>query len=278
MRKAISVLVIAFVLVIGLGLVVVSILRARQAGLAMGYKNNLKQIGIALHNYHDVYSAFPRGIVFHPSLPPEKCLSWYVALLPFVEQHELFKQLDMSRGWDEEANLRAMRSDVVLYSGYYMPHGEKPVHPPLAVGVAGLGPEAARLPRDDPRAGFLGYERSTKIGDLTGRLSETLVVIETPVALGPWVAGGPATVRGLDPEQPPYLGPKGQFGSPWCYPTTYAVPGVPHLTNALCADGSVLQLAPSLEPKVFEAMCVLSAGPFSEGEQPPDIKKTRAKQ
>ena len=69
------------------------------------------------------------------------------------------------------------------------------------VGIAGLGPNAAELPVEDPRAGVFGFDRSTPLIEITDGTATTMAVAETAESNGPWKAGGPATVRGLDPSR-----------------------------------------------------------------------------
>jgi prepilin-type processing-associated H-X9-DG protein len=75
------------------------------------------------------------------------------------------------------------------------------------------------------------------------------MAIETNAANGPWLAGGPATVRGFDPGGPPYLGFNGQFGS-------FHRNG----SEALFADGSVRFLSDTVDPKVFAALATIAGG------------------
>ena len=69
---------------------------------AMQYKNSLKQIGLAFHNYHDVFQRFPRadgdGAGKHTGL------SWRVHLLPFLDQGPLYNQFHLDEAWDSEHN------------------------------------------------------------------------------------------------------------------------------------------------------------------------------
>lgn len=61
-------------------------------------KNNLKQIGLAFHNYYDVYQLFPPARISKPSK------SWRVNLLPFMEGQELYEEYDESSAWDSPVN------------------------------------------------------------------------------------------------------------------------------------------------------------------------------
>src|SRR5439155_13442135 len=68
------------------------------------------------------------------------------------------------------------------------------------VGIAGVAPDAASLPRSDPRAGFFGYDRVIDMGYVRAHrgLAQTMMVSERARPAGPWAAGGPATVAGVD--------------------------------------------------------------------------------
>src|SRR5258705_490802 len=79
-------------------------------------------------------------------------------------------------------------------------------------GIAGVGRDSPTLRREHPGAGVLGYDRQTGREDITDGAANTMMVAETELAIGPWIAGGPATVRGLDPDRKPYVGKGQQFG------------------------------------------------------------------
>jgi type II secretory pathway pseudopilin PulG len=66
---------------------------AREAARRSQCTNNLKQIGLGLHNYHDTYRAFPAGYIYRGG--SGKCnYGWAVALLPYIEQNTLYDQLN----------------------------------------------------------------------------------------------------------------------------------------------------------------------------------------
>ena len=64
--------------------------------------NNLRAIVLALHNYHDAFTAFPTDYFDSSGAP---LLSWRVRLLPFLEQQALFGQFDLTLPWDDNANI-----------------------------------------------------------------------------------------------------------------------------------------------------------------------------
>ena len=58
---------------------------------------------------------------------------------------------------------------------------------------------------------MFGYDRQTTIADIKDGLGTTMLIAESGRVSGSWLAGGSATVRGLDPAEQPYLGPGRQF-------------------------------------------------------------------
>ncbi len=115
------------------------------------------------------------------------------------------------------------------------------------LGIAGVGDDAAELPRGDPRAGFFGYDRRLTAKDLTDGAATTLMLAEAADG-GFWTAGGKATVRGLAADGRPYLGRGGQFAS------------LHRGTNVAFADGSVRRLTPAVSPRVLEALATVAGG------------------
>ncbi len=76
---------------------------AREAARRAQCTNNLKQIALAMHNYHDVYKCFPAGYTTDQNGRPLH--SWRVALLPFMEQQPLYDQLHLDEPWDSPHNM-----------------------------------------------------------------------------------------------------------------------------------------------------------------------------
>ncbi len=64
--------------------------------------NNLKQIALAMHNLHDVNNHFPPQAIVDDDGKP--LLSWRVAMLPYLEQQDLYNEFKLDEPWDSEHN------------------------------------------------------------------------------------------------------------------------------------------------------------------------------
>jgi prepilin-type processing-associated H-X9-DG protein len=223
--------------------------------------NNLRRIGQAVNLYHDAkeHPNFPPGTVRVPGLEPDQRLSWMVSILPYIEveptlgpatakapaaYHKgeaLYGRFDLKKGWREDANRAAMSGSLSWFMCPASSYRPAPGEPALTqyVGLGGLGTDAPALPKIDPRAGFFGYDRVISRADVTRGLTETMMVTERADAVGPWAAGGPATVAGVDPQKQPYV-PR-QFGGLH-----------PHGANTLFVDGHVTFINKGAAPRVWE--------------------------
>lgn len=78
--------------------------QAQKAAEQARHRNNMKQIGLALHNYHDTFQGFPA--LDGPALKDAKHpgLSWRVYLLPYVDEAALYQQFNLDEPWDSAHN------------------------------------------------------------------------------------------------------------------------------------------------------------------------------
>lgn len=90
----IELLVVIAIIAVLIALLLPAVQQAREAARRSQCKNNLKQLGLAMHNYHDVFNTFPVG--------QYNCCwgTWMVAILPYIEQGPLFQLYQNSGGND----------------------------------------------------------------------------------------------------------------------------------------------------------------------------------
>jgi hypothetical protein len=150
--------------------------------------NNLRQIGIAMHNYHDVYRGLPPRAIFDDDGKP--LLSWRVAILPYIEQQDLYEQFHLDEPWDSEHNKKLIARMPEVYAN------------PTLFGrsvAKGDDPADARDPADDDEALYAKFKTRymVPLGDETlfqndedeqglgfaavvDGLSNTVMVMEAP--------------------------------------------------------------------------------------------------
>ena len=90
----VELLVVIAIVGILVSLLLPAVQAVREAARRLQCSNNFHQMGIALHNYHDIHRTFPSGVV-EPSY-----VMWSGSLLPFLEQSNLYQTLDFSKRWE----------------------------------------------------------------------------------------------------------------------------------------------------------------------------------
>ncbi len=175
--------------------------RAIVRGKPHGVRNattTSSNIALALQNYHDTYKQFPPAVIGPSNVPRERQFSWMVAILPFMEQRNLYEKLRLDLPWDDPHNagvapgsLLSRLSGMPLRSGAEVdPRG---VHQDFLRGHHGLQfGRAVRRTR-----GIIGFDRGLRIDEITDGTSNTAIVGEVTDG-GPWFAGGAGTARPID--------------------------------------------------------------------------------
>ncbi|MCA9005141.1 MAG: DUF1559 domain-containing protein, partial [Planctomycetaceae bacterium] len=87
-----------FMVMVLVALLLPAVQQAREAARRSVSKNNLKQIGLALHNYHDTYRVFPPGGTQTTDGAPYH--GWSTSILPFVDQAPLYNQVNFDQPWN----------------------------------------------------------------------------------------------------------------------------------------------------------------------------------
>lgn len=87
---------------------------ARPAAERTQCRNNLKQIGLALHNYEQAHGALPPAYTVDANGQPLH--SWRTLILPFLDEKQLYESIDLSRPWNDPANAAAFAKTVHAFS------------------------------------------------------------------------------------------------------------------------------------------------------------------
>jgi prepilin-type N-terminal cleavage/methylation domain-containing protein/prepilin-type processing-associated H-X9-DG protein len=93
----VELLVVIAIIGVLVALLLPAVQAAREAARRSSCSNNMKQIGLGLHSYHDVILSFPSGYFDHPSANVEQW-GWSALLLPYIEQGPLHEKLGVTRG------------------------------------------------------------------------------------------------------------------------------------------------------------------------------------
>src|SRR3954451_11363062 len=89
----IELLVVIAIIATLIGLLLPAVQKVREASYRLYCTNNLKQVGLGLHNYHDVNQAFPPAITQTAGPDPFQYISWMTRILPYVEQPALYDSM-----------------------------------------------------------------------------------------------------------------------------------------------------------------------------------------
>ena len=136
--------------------------RAGPAAYRTQCKNNLKQIGLALHNYHDTYGSLPPVYTVDANGSPLH--SWRTLILPFTDQAPLYDSIDLTKPWNDPVNQKAYETDLQCYR---CPSTDLP---PGYTNYMAITAEGGCFDRHAPRS----------FADIKDGTSSTLAVIEVP--------------------------------------------------------------------------------------------------
>lgn len=202
----IELLVVIAIVAILVALLLPAVQKAREAARRTHCRNNMRQIGLALHNYHDTIGTMPSGWIgathgVGHDVEGMNGFSWGTMILPYVEQAPLYNQLDFSRSILDSPNVDLISRTIESFRCPSDPQPEtwrieEEGNPGMVlaelasanyVGVFGTGPDqpggielhdCEGIPGQCISNGVFYHNSSVGIRDITDGTSSTLIVGE----------------------------------------------------------------------------------------------------
>jgi prepilin-type N-terminal cleavage/methylation domain-containing protein len=226
----IELLVVIAIIAILIGLLVPAVQKVREAAARSQCSNNMKQLGLALHNYHDANGGFPPA-KWTPKSGVDH--SWATLILPYVEQDNLYRQYNLNANWSAAAN----DSGVIQHQIKQFICPSAPGAPPrTAANSRGVQdyPAINQVHRPNPFArqalppsdstwlGVLGNNVSRRITDILDGSSNTLMLAEDAGRNQSWELG---KQQGSLSEDGAWANPGGSIIVSGFDPATKTTPG-----------------------------------------------------
>ncbi|HUG66446.1 MAG TPA: DUF1559 domain-containing protein [Pirellulaceae bacterium] len=218
----VELLVVIAIIGILMALLLPAVQAAREAGRRMQCGNNLHQLAIATHNYHDVHGRFPPGFLLE-NITSLSGPFWSAMLLPQLEQGVLFDTIEFGAPWDVDRSPNELACATFL-PAFRCPSSTAVKHMTLQ-GITDRVPSnylgcatgiASRESGPDPRAsnfnldGILYNGSSTRFADVIDGTSSTVIIGEAEFDIN---------VRGIDHGGGIHIVDHWYIGSPGIHPT-----------------------------------------------------------
>jgi prepilin-type N-terminal cleavage/methylation domain-containing protein len=260
-RRALTlmeVLVVIAILGVLLALLLPAVQRVREASYRATCANNLKQLGLGTHDYHDAYSRLPPGVYW---LGPNTEGSWGYCILPFIDQQNLYDSwLEGKPIYTYKIKLLCCPSDPSYGDGTVL--DEKGT----AWGAASYAINAWLALQCDAKGNILGPDGGTRLTDITDGASNTMLHCEkyanctnsaNPNGGSAWLycrtdAAAPALWSAVGPisdNQSMFQVQPTPFNGN-CDPGNASTPHSSGMTIGLC-DGSVRRLSATVDPATW---------------------------
>jgi uncharacterized protein (TIGR03067 family) len=197
--------------------------------------------------------------------PPDHRVSFMADLLPYLGRGGLRQSIEEKKyPWYAKEHETAGTTWVAEFLVPYYPQSSWRATHPLAdgksyggtnyVALSGLGLDAARYDPADPamakKVGMTGYNWGSKPAEVADGMSNTIYMIQVPPTHArPWIAGGGATIQGVDDTLP---NPVADF--------VHTAPGNKRGTFVMMGDGAVRFVPETINPTVFKAMVTRAGG------------------
>lgn len=190
----IELLVVIAIIAILIALLLPAVQQAREAARRSTCKNSLKQIGLALHNYHDSHRSYPPGYIARGVTPTQDStfetgpgFAWGTMLLPYLDQAPLYNQLNLNLDATVTPNIELADEAIPIFrcpsdthqGVFSVTDGTNTYQLSSAnyVGIFGYG-SLTSAPGNPDDKGILFRNSNIKIRDITDGASNTIVVGE----------------------------------------------------------------------------------------------------
>jgi prepilin-type N-terminal cleavage/methylation domain-containing protein len=176
-------LVVLAIIAVLIGLLVPAVQQVRDAASRAECANNLRQLGLGLHQYHGDYRRFPPGLSYRGGTDPYPFMNWHARLLPYLEQRALWtrtQQAYAQDAWFQNNPPHVGYATVLAVYGCPADGRTQSVADAKGLTVAltsYLGNSGTNLFRRD---GILFLDSQVRFGDITDGTSNTLLVGERP--------------------------------------------------------------------------------------------------
>jgi prepilin-type processing-associated H-X9-DG protein len=242
-------------------------------------KNNLKQIALALHNYHDVYRVFPPGWISlseQPDAGPR--YGWQADILPFVEQRQIYSLIDFKTPLPPAKGIFQREIDVYRcptdatpstnplrgnygtsnYSGNYGTHQGRDGKGPALTNW--LSPSRTRswpgqLPAVEATNGLFWRNSSARMRDITDGTSNTFLVGERSAKSGAGIWPGVQSNQ-FTSDVVTDCSPGNELNSGFNSFSSYHAGGA----NFVFGDGRAVFISNTIDAKIYRAFSTRNAG------------------
>jgi len=186
----IELLVVIAIIAILIGMLLPAVQKVREAAARSQCQNNLKQLGLALHNYHDANGGFPAARLEIPPGNTSLVHCWTPFVLPFIEQDNLFRRYRQDRTWNDAATNDANpggvnQTDIKTFLCPSAPSGRKGSRQRGVIDYSPVNtitrpnPFVTSMPPSDPtNIGILGKNIRRTIPSITDGTSNTILLAE----------------------------------------------------------------------------------------------------
>jgi prepilin-type processing-associated H-X9-DG protein len=200
----IELLVVIAIIAILIGLLIPAVQKVREAAQVTQCKNNLKQLGLALHDFHDANSAFPPARLDDSA--GNALAAWTYFILPYIEQGNLYNAINHSQPWNSTLNPGNDLPAKTSPNAHEIPMFLCPAAPSGRTGTNGRAvtdysavDQIARpnkyytafpLPKSDSTyIGVLGHNVYRRISEITDGTSQTIILAEDAGRNQEWAMG-----------------------------------------------------------------------------------------